>query len=161
MRKFRRILLDFVKMLIRSRPLFPIVCGGVFLSLSPIGRIGNKEYNIVVLDRERFWPGDLERLAEKNNLWEMSSRVRGLLHSLFFVGGELGVLRTGATTPEFDLKAERFKKYLGKLFVWLSSRRLAYPTQKHKDEWGRRKTWGTIVKPLFCYIGPQEGETPI
>ncbi len=103
--------------------MFPIVCGGVFLSLSPIGRISSKEYNIVVLDRERFWPGDLERLAEKNNLWEMSSRVRGLLHSLFFVGGELGVLRTGATTPEFAYRAESFKKYLEKLFVWLSSRR--------------------------------------
>ena len=123
MRKFRRILLDFVKMLIRSRPLFPIVCGGVFLSLSPIGRIGNKEYNIVVLDRERFWPGDLERLAERNNLWEMSSSVRGILHSLFFVGGELGVLRTGVTKPEFDYKAECFKKYIGRVFSWLSSKR--------------------------------------
>ncbi len=123
MRKFRRILFDFIKMLIRSRPLFPIVCVGVFLSLSPISRIGNKEYNIVVLDRERFWPGDLERLAEKNNLWEMSSRVRGFLHSLFFVGGELGILRTGATTPEFDYKVESFKKYIGRVFMWLSSRR--------------------------------------
>ena len=123
MRKFQRILFDFVKTLIRSRPLFPIVCGGVFLSLSPIGRIGDKEYNIVVLDRERFWPGDLERLAEKNNLWEMSSRVRGLLHSLFFVGGELGVLRTGATTPEFDYKVESFKNYVRRIFIWLSSKR--------------------------------------
>lgn len=109
--KRRRSILDIAKRIIRSPLCRPLLERYIVSKVRKINHHANPDVAILVTDQERFWPGDLERLSQRAQLFSLPSELRGLLHALYFTTKEMHGLRQNVVTDEFEEKERQFTKF--------------------------------------------------
>ena len=97
--KLRRKIFDFAKAVLKSAAMRPLLEAYICFAIKKINKNPNPEIGFLVLDVERFWPGDLERLGERTQLWKLPSDLRTFLHALFFTTDEMHLIRTYKNIP--------------------------------------------------------------
>ena len=118
----KKLIKECIKKILRTRLFLPVMERYVISKISRINANPDPELGILVLDAERFWPGALDRLGERTQLYILPSDCRNRLHSLFFTSEEAGMLRRYDITDEFRRKEKEFVSFLRRLIPRLASR---------------------------------------
>lgn len=111
-----------IRRILASKPLLPLLLKYISSKIVKINDNLHPQLGILVLDRERFWPGELERLGEKTQLYEFPSDIRNFLYALFFNSEEVSALRTYNVTGDFKKKERKFINFLRGFIPKLASR---------------------------------------
>ena len=117
-----RRLKTLLKKTLRSRLFLPVLERYVTSQISRINALADPQLGILVLDVERFYPGDLDRLGERAQLYRLPSDCRNRLYSLFFTAEEVGTFRQYNFTDHLKRKEREFLDFLRLLLPRLASR---------------------------------------
>ncbi|MCK5296072.1 MAG: hypothetical protein KAJ75_04205, partial [Alphaproteobacteria bacterium] len=135
--KLRRKIFDFVKAVLKSAAMRPLLEAYICFAIKKINKNPSPEIGFLVLDVERFWPGDLERLGERTQLWEMTTGLRTFLHALFFTTDEMHLIRTYKNIPTSFLEKEKlFTEWFRNLI----------------EKIGKRKGFNCILTCNYLYV---------
>ena len=112
----------FLKIILRSRVFLPALERYIASKIYCLNSHQKPELGILVLDVERFYPGELERLGERTLLYALPSDYRNLFYALFFTSDEVSSFRQYNLDDALKLKVRRFVDFLRLLLPRLAAR---------------------------------------